>query len=200
VVGTRHKLTPEESQRVHEAVAAAELRTRARLILVLVPASDHYALYPPLWAALAALAGGGFLAVAQPGLGLPLGFLLQAALFLVLTALFHLWPLRLALVPRHEKHLAAARLAHREFAVHIVGHAPERNGVLLFVSLGERYVEILADREIHAKVGAGEWDRIVADFAASMTGGHTADGLVGAIAACGAVLETHYPRAGGSPV
>jgi putative membrane protein len=194
MVAMARTLGAEDAQRVQEAVAAAEQRTHARLILVLVPASDHYALYPPLWAALTALAAGGLLAIAWPELGLPLGFLIQAALFLVLAALLHIWPLRLALVPRHVKHLAAARLAHREFAVHIVGHAPERNGLLLFVSLGERYVEILADREVHAKVGAASWDGIVAAFVARMKQDQTADGLVAAVTACAALLESHNPR------
>ena len=199
MVGLTRRLGEADAQRVRDAVAAAEQRSAARLILVVVPASDHYATYPALWAALIALGGGGLLAMLHPAIGLPLGFLAEAALFIALAAVFHLWPLRLALVPRHVKHLAAERLAHREFAVHIVGHTPERNGILLFLSLGERYVEILADRDIHARVPEGSWDSIVAALVARIREGALADGLVGAIESCAALLEDHYPRRESDP-
>ena len=184
-----------ESQRGHDAVAACERRTSARFAIVVVPASDHYALYPVVAAAVAALAATGLLAIAFPSLGLPLGFLAEAVLFLALAGLFHVWKLRLLLVPRHATHQAASRLAHREFAIRIVAHGSERTGILLFVSLGERYVEILADRDIHAKVDEGTWDAIVAAFVASMQQGHTIDGIVAAAESCGTILATHFPRA-----
>jgi putative membrane protein len=67
-------------------------------------------------------------------------------------------------------------------------------GVLLFVSLGERYAELIADREAHARVGQETWDRILAGFTAGAQSGHVADAAVAAIEACGAALESHPPR------
>ncbi len=192
---TLHALKPEEKERLHAATAAVAQRTSARFALVVVPASDHYALYPVAWAALVALAATGLLALAEPQLDLREGFILEAVSFLALFGLFSLRRVRPYLVPRHAKHAAASRLAHREFAVRMVAHGPERTGVLLFVSLGERYVEILADRDIHARVSEGTWDGIVAAFVAAMKAGRTVEGLVAAVEACGAVLATHYPRA-----
>src|SRR5262249_53727205 len=114
---------------------------------------------------------------------------------LVLFALVFDWmPVRLRLVPKHLKHTRARQLAHREFAAHVIGGA-HRNRVLLFVSLGERYVEIIADRGTHALVPEGTWERIVADFLAKVRAGAVADGILAAIAACGTVLETHHPPA-----
>jgi len=112
----------------------------------------------------------------------------------VLSLILDWLPLRLRLVPRRAKHAHARQLAHREFAARILAAAPHRNGVLFFVSLGERYVEVIADRDIHARVPEGIWDRIVADFIAAVKAGRLADGFIAAIEACAAVLETHYPR------
>ncbi len=191
---TMHALKPEERERLHAAALSVEQRTSARFALVVVPASDHYALFPLAWAALVALAATGLLALVEPELDLREGFILEAVLFLALFGLFSLRRVRLHLVPRHTKHAAASRLAHREFAVRMVAHGPERTGVLLFVSLGERYVEILADRDIHARVSEGTWDGIVAAFVATMKAGRTVEGLIAAVEACGTVLATHYPR------
>jgi putative membrane protein len=61
------------------------------------------------------------------------------------------------------------------------------------VSLGERYVEVIADRDIHARVAEGTWNKIVADFITAVRAGRLADGFIAAIEACGRVLETHCP-------
>jgi putative membrane protein len=104
-------------------------------------------------------------------------------------------PVRLCLVSRHHKHVRARRLAHREFAAHIIGGGPHRNRLLIFVSLGERYVEVLADRDTHKLVPEGTWDRIVEEFLARVRSGAVADGILAAIEACGTVLEQHHPPA-----
>ena len=70
-----------------------------------------------------------------------------------------------------------------------------RTGILLFVSVAERYVEILAARGIDEKVPPGTWKEIVAAFTRQVRRGKIADGFVGALTACGAVLISHFPRA-----
>ena len=188
-------LTAEEQERVRAAVAAVERRSSARFALAIVPVSDRYALYPVLWGAAAALVVTGVLALLRPDLAIGTGFLVAAAVFAAVALLLEWLPLRLLSVPRRVKHRHARLFAHREFAARILADAEHRNGVLFFVSLGERYVEVIADRDIHARVAAGTWERIVADFVAAVKAGRLAEGFVAAAEACGAVLETHYPPA-----
>ena len=63
----------------------------------------------------------------------------------------------------------------------------------MFVSLGERYVEIVADHETHALAPAGAWNKIVDEFLATVKAGRVADGVLDAIAACGSILKIHHP-------
>jgi putative membrane protein len=182
------RLSSEEKRRIHDAVVAAEARCAAHIAVAIVPASDRYALYPLVWGALAALAGGGVLAVFAPHLTLREGFALEAALFLAASLLADWWPLRILLVPRHVRRGHARALAHREFAARILSSNERKSGLLIFVSSGERYVEILADREVHAKVGAEAWERIVAALLACAREGNLANGIVAAIDACAAHL------------
>jgi putative membrane protein len=188
-------LTQEESRRVHEAVAATEQRTSATFALVIVPASDRYALFPALWAAVLALLATAIAALLWPALGIRAGFLINASVFAALLFVLDWRPLRFWIVPASVKHSHARRLAHREFAVRIVGASHHRNGVLFFVSLGERYVEVLADRNIHSRVAADIWDTLVADFVAAVKAGRLAPGFITAVETCGDILETHYPEA-----
>jgi putative membrane protein len=191
----RHALTTDEQARIHAAKAAVEQRTAAELAVAVVPVSDRYPFVGLAWAAVAALVVAVVVALIAPDIE-PVEALAVQVVALVLFALAFDWmPVRLRLVPRHLKNARARQLAHREFAAHIIGGGPHRNRLLLFVSLGERYVEILADRDTHALVPEGTWDRIVAEFLAKVKAGAVADGIIAAIDACGTVLETHHPAA-----
>jgi putative membrane protein len=182
------QLSADEKGRIHAAVAAAEARTQVHVAVSIVPASDRYLLYPLVWAAVAALVAGGALAFARPHLALGEGFAIEAVVFVALSFLLDWWPLRLLVVPRHVRDRHAQLLAHREFAARVLASHERKGGVLFFVSLGERYAEILADRDTHARVGATTWNQIVADFVDSAKRGRVTDGIVTAIGSCSALL------------
>ncbi|MFI4986384.1 MAG: TPM domain-containing protein [Alphaproteobacteria bacterium] len=194
MVTAKVPLTHEERERIRLAVADAERRTSAHFALVIVPASERYALFPVVWAALGALSATGVLALLRPTLTIGEGFLVNAALFIVLALVLDWWPVRLRIVPSAIKREHARQLAHREFATRIVGSAEHRNGVLFFVSLGERYVEVLADRAIHDRVAPDTWEELVTRFVAAVKADRLADGFIAAVEACAATLEKHYPR------
>jgi putative membrane protein len=187
-------LSPRESERIRAAVAAVEARSSAELVVVVAPASDGYALYPLVWAALASLLAGGFLAFLVPAWGARAIFAVQAALFIV-GGLALEWPaLRRYLVPGRVKRAHASQLARLQFAARVQDRTEARTGLLLFVSLAERHVEIIADAGIHARAGAESWQSVIAGFSAAVARGELVDGLVAAIAACGDLLEAHVPR------
>ena len=187
------KLPEQDRLRIQAAVKEAEARTHARFTSVIVSASERYTLYPPLWGAIVALMAGACLALARPELSLRLGVLIEASAFAVFALIFDWFPLRLLLVPKRAKQAHARAFAQREFAARIL--SPGGGGVLFFVSLGERHVEILASREIHSKVGEAAWNAIVADFVAAAKAGRIADGAIAAIQACAGHLAAHFPKA-----
>jgi len=59
-------------------------------------------------------------------------------------------------------------------------------------------VEIIADHETHALAPDGTWNKIVDEFLATVKSGRVADGVLDAIAACGAILKEHHPASGAS--
>ena len=185
-------LTPRDRERIDVAVKAIEARTAAHLAVVVIPASDRYALFPLVWGQLGALMIVGMVSAFRPGLGIRASIMIQVPAAILLTLIFNYFPIRVALIPKRVRQSHARRLAHNEFAVH-VAQSTHRNLVLIFVSIGERYVEVIADRGIHPLVPDGTWDKIVGDFLAQVRGGRVADGVVGAIEACGALLAEHHP-------
>jgi putative membrane protein len=87
-------------------------------------------------------------------------------------------------------------MARHQFSAHLISRDTEHNGVMVFVSLAEHHLEIIAERDAHAAVPTGTWDRIVADATAKMSR-NQADGLIEAISACGAVLAKVFPPKAG---
>jgi len=189
------KLTIDEHKRIGAAIKAAEQRTAADFSLVITPASDRYPLHPMVWAGFCSLTLAAVVAFIWPRIGGRSVILIQMAAMVVLNLIFDFPPIRLWLVPDRIKRARAEHLAHREFAAHVQAGGISKHRVLLFVSTGERYVEIIADHETHAMVPGGTWDKIVADFVGKVKAGRVADGVLSAIEACGAVLETHHPAA-----
>ena len=151
--------------------------------------------FPVVWAGVVALAATGVLAILRPYLSIGAGFVVDAVLFVVLTLVFDWWPIRVRLVPPHFKRMALHHAAQRALLPrHLISHDDEHNGVMLFVSLAERHLEIVAEREAHAAAPPGTWDRIVAGATAAMASRGVADGLVEAVSACGTTLAEAFPR------
>ncbi|HXN14475.1 MAG TPA: TPM domain-containing protein [Candidatus Acidoferrales bacterium] len=190
-------LTDAERRRIDTAIREIGHSTSAHLAVVVVPASDRYSLYPLVWGQLGALLIVAIVALFRPGLGIRTSLLVQLPTMIVLTLLFDWLPIRIALVPKVIQQSHARQLAHREFDARVV-HGSHRNRVLFFVSLSERYVEVIADRGVHSLVADGTWDKIVAEFLATVRAGRVADGVLDAIAGCGAILKEHHPASGAS--
>lgn len=193
MVDALHILAADERERIRRAIEDARAATAAKFEFAARPASDHYTLYPAVWAAVASLVLTGVLALLRPHLGIGAGFIVNAALFIVLAVVFDWWPIRLRLVPRHVKRMACSRAAYREFATRLISKDDEHNGVMIYVSLAERHIEIIAERDAHAHMPQGTWDRIIAESTNRMRKRGVADGLVSAIAGCGGALGTAFP-------
>ena len=113
--------------------------------------------------------------------------------FAAVSFLLEWLPLKLMSVPKHFKHAHARQMAHRAFAARVLAQTDRKPGIVLFVSLGERYVEVVTDRDVDLHVPQSTWDAVIADFARAAKQKRLADGLVAAVDACTKVLETHYP-------
>jgi len=192
LVDALHNLSESDRKRVRAAIEAARKSTAAKFDFVVVPASDHYALYPVVWSAVLSITLTGALALWRPHLTIGAGVIVTTALFALLSFLLEQWFVRMALAPRSVKRAMCSRMARHQFSAHAISRDTEHNGVMVFVSLAEHHLEIIAERDAHAAAPAGTWDRIVASATAKMSLS-LADGLVDAISACGAVLAKAFP-------
>ena len=70
------------------------------------------------------------------------------------------------------------------------------NGVLIYLLLADRNVEIIADRGVDAKVGAADWEKICAGMEADFKAGRFESGVINGIAAVSRQLAAHFPAHG----
>lgn len=73
------------------------------------------------------------------------------------------------------------------------------NGVLIYLLLADRDVEIIADRGVHTRVGAEGWEKICHDMEILFREGKFEEGVLHGIQAVSAHLIKHYPRQGKNP-
>ncbi len=73
------------------------------------------------------------------------------------------------------------------------------NGVLIYLLLADRHVEIVADRGIHGMVGSGEWEKICRVMEVAFRQGQFEAGVITGIGTISGHLRAYFPteRQGG---
>jgi putative membrane protein len=186
-------ISSEDHARIASAIQAAEAKTSGDIVCVLAQTSSHATSLPVLIAAIAALATP-WLLVTFSAMTVHRILSLQVIEFLVLLVLLCLPRVRVALMPRKARRAIAHRVAMDQFISRGIAREKGRSGVLIFVSLAERYARIITDDEIATRVPQSEWQAAVDALVAHMRDGRIADGFITAINMCGNKLEQHFPR------
>jgi putative membrane protein len=178
--------------RIRAAIARAEARTSGEIYVVVARVSGDYRYVPLIWALLAALfVPLPLIAFTQLSAGAI--YLAELVLFVVLAVVLSLpgvWP---RIVPGPIFRDQAHARAIEQFLAHGLSATEGRTGVLIFVSMIERYAEIVADSAVDSKVAPGVWNELIARLTADISAGRLAEGLIGAVERAGAILEEYFP-------
>jgi len=210
------KFTDADRKTVSAAIAAAEASSNGEIVAVATPLSDpyhdvalHWALVP-LFAVLAWAAWrptalvwwydflfGGW--QPDPTLGQLFTLLMVfAALKFTVALLILKWmPLRLALTPGATKHRRVRRRAVTVFRAAAEKRTVGRTGILIYLSMGERRAEIVADEAILKVTDDQTWGEAMAALLEHVREGRPGEGICAAIERVGGVLAEHFPRSAG---
>jgi uncharacterized membrane protein len=96
-----------------------------------------------------------------------------------------------------------AGLTPRQRALQVFAHLGvwdtlHNNGVLIYVLLADRAVEILADRGLAAQVAQSEWDQICREMERHYRTGDFGRGSIAGVQHVGRLLERHFPGSRGA--
>ncbi|WP_245256677.1 TPM domain-containing protein [Hyphomicrobium denitrificans] len=181
-----------DAERISEAITNAERTTSGEIVAVIADQSSRYDHIPLMWAALLALIVPWPL-IYFTWMKVQIIFLIQLVVFLALFFLAWHPKVRMALVPRSILRANTRRRAAEQFLAQNLHTTTGRTGVLIFVSLAEQRVDIIADSGIDQRVPKGTWQSIVDEFTSEIGAGKATDGFVHAIERIGVHLSEHFP-------
>ena len=213
-------LSEQDRTRISAAINEVEQKTSGEIFCVLAKDVSRYREVPLLWAAVAAFAVPPLLVLlglhrlalgsiftswtdesahATEGLilrALASFELVQAAIFLAVALIVAMPGVRRAVTPGALKTYRVRQAARRHFVAVGARLSQAEPHILIYASLADRRVELVAHDNIHKAVGEGPWSQSVAAVVEGMTNGKPADGFVKAIAICGKALAQHFPPDG----
>jgi len=193
-------LNKEERDRIRAAVSEAEKNTSGEIVPMIVPASYHYPMADVLGGASLALPVAillTYLLGSMLWVG-PTNMWLFMGIFGIAFVVFHrvvqrVWPLKRVFISDREIDEEVQEAALISFFKEELYRTRDETGILVFISVFEHRVWVLADRGINAKVDQGQWDGIVAHIVAGIKSGQQADAICEAVKEVGGILAEHFP-------
>lgn len=73
------------------------------------------------------------------------------------------------------------------------------NGVLIYLLLADRHIEIIADRGIHTRLGQETWEAVCREMEAAFRAGQFEAGALAGIQSVGQHLARHFPARSDKP-
>jgi putative membrane protein len=175
-------------------VQAAEATTSGEIVPVVASMSYDY----PRAGLIGSLVLGALGAVA---LTLALGredmwvFLaLFLALFFGFSRLFDAFPaLKRPFLSKREMREEVAEAAFTAFHAHGLHDTRDKTGIILYVSVFERSVQILADKGINDLVNPLAWEEVVGMVTDGIRAGNPGQALCAGVTRCGEMLSERFP-------
>lgn len=198
VVSTGAKLSETDRARIEQAIRAAEVNTAGEIYVVVAGEASQFRSIPVLWAAIIALLVPWPLHLLTD-LASSIILLLQVLTFVVVATAISPDRIRHRLVPPSIAAEAARKAAQAQFMAHGVHLTADRTGILIYVALADRRVEIVADDGINKKVAQSELDQLADNVVVAARSGVLAEGLVNAVTGAGKLLSQHFPPAATNP-
>lgn len=195
------ELSDQDRARISEAVCAAERRTRAEIVPMLVARSGIYRDARHRMGLASALLVLSLLLMMESAWGSWGWHPANAPWLLLATILAYgggAWlgtfaPVIRAVTATQRMRQKVQSRAERAFTQHGIARTRERTGVLIMVSLLERQVYLLPDRGISSKVAAGQWNEAVGAVVTKLKVGDVVGGLCAGVECCGDLLAQVCP-------
>jgi len=207
------RLSEEDHAKVSAAIAAAEAKSDGEIVAAVTDLSDKYHDVALHWAVLVLFAVLAWAAICPSCLNwwldLFLGswreeatqrelltFLMILAVlkFTVVLLILRYMPLRLLLTPSATKERRVRRRAIATFKAGAERRTVGRTGILIYLSMGERRAEIVADEAITKVTTPETWGEAMAALLVEVKAGRPGDGIVAAVERVGVVLAEHFPK------
>ena len=195
-------LTAQEYEQVNAAVVKAEKTTAGEIVCMVHSTSYHYPMSDVIGAAALALPAalalapilGGWLWIGTQNMWVFLS-ILTPAFILGHWVVKHIPWLKRIFISKREMDEEVKEAAVTSFFKHGLYRTKDGTGILIFISVFERRVWVLADRGIDAKVSCDHWRSVVDGITEGIRSKQTAAAICMGVDIIGRTLAEHFPVA-----
>ena len=207
-------ISPTQMREIANTVAEAEKKTTGEIALAVVYQSDSYAFVELFIAFCAAFLSFFILFLCSA----PIWNLLErtvwfpsptqltavigggaATVVFIVYLLVNIPAIDRLIIPNTLKNRRVYARALQHFVESGVYRTTEHSGVLIFVSVLERKVFVIADSGVAAKVAQTEWDGICKIMTGGLKEHQAAHAFISAVKECGKILQEHFPNKAENP-
>jgi putative membrane protein len=204
----KFKLNEKDKKKISEAVKQAENKTSGEIATAFIRESYDYAIYELIFAVIISFIYFFvmLLFVSQIRTWLQSMFWDYSSVHLVAFYGFSTFVVGtifyfLANISSIDRLIVPAKTmrkkVHKRAILHFmdsgISYTRDRTGILIFISLLEHQVVLLADSGINEKIQQKQWQKIVDHVILGIKKGNFTDHLVKSIQDCGEILTEHFP-------
>jgi len=193
-------LAETDKEKIKQAVESAERETSGEIVPMVVSCSYHYPMASVIGAIAFALplsivlahVVGGLLWIGTTNMWLFIGILT------VTFVIFHEMVKRISglkrlFISKKEMEEEVREAALTRFFKEELYKTRDETGILIFISVFERKVWVLADKGINAKVPENQWEGIVNHIVEGIKSRRQGDAICEAVTRIGETLKAHFP-------
>jgi len=191
-------LTSAERQHIEARIAEAEKRTSGEIVVKVVSSSYHYPLAAMLGSSLLALLLGIAVSLFTHNDGMWFFLSIFSIVFIVLHELLkRVYVLRRPFVTKSDMKEEVEEAAIQSFYRRNINHTVDHTGILIYISLFEHRVRVVADKGINEKVAQEVWQELVNLIITGIKSKTQANAIAAAVDRCADILATHFPLKAG---
>lgn len=187
-------LTQDEQDQLVCCVKDVEKRTSGEIVPVIASSSYDYPRATHIGALMLSIvfAMGGTLILEREDLWVFLALFLP--LYILFNWVFTLVPvLKRPFITKSEMREEVEEAAITAFYLNGLHRTRDLTGIIIYVSVFERSVQVLADKGINDKVDPAVWDEVVAMVTQGVREGKPGDALCRGVTRCGELITEHFP-------
>ena len=193
VAGKKIILNEKEKEQITEEIEELEKFSSAELVAVIAKKSSDYK-YPSLMISIFCVFFISFILFFFKELSVLELLEYQLLIFSGFFLLFENFKnLILKILPKSYKHQKASSYAKEQFKNLGLNRTKSKQAIMFFVSLDERFVEIITDEEISKKIPNEFWQQVINEFTYDVRKEDFLNGYLKALKTSKAILIQHFP-------
>ena len=191
-------LTEQDKQLIEERIREAERTTSGEIVVKVVSSSDSYASAGLLGSSMLSLLGALLFMVAAGNRDMWTFLGIFAAGFILLNELFRRIPaLKRPFVSARDMQEEVEEAAAGAFFRRAIYETRDRTGILIYISMFEHRVRVIADQGISSMVDQQLWQEVVDTIIRGIRSRQQGRAIAEAVDRCGEILAGYFPRRSG---